>query len=144
MPRSNRNLCAVWWQYIYPITALTILCTLGLSFLGLTAGIAWSVVGLLLVFGLFVIAPVTAILATRGVWDSSPMKWLPTGPRVDEPTDELDNSVRALREQYVAGKLTEAEFERRLEHRLEDGEPSNDVTEQTTRATKGRERDVDR
>lgn len=120
MSRTNANLCAVWWQYIYPITALTILVTLGLSFFGLTTGIALPFVVGLLFFGLFVFAPVTAILSQMGLGNSEPVKWLPTGPRVDEPADDVDPHVMSLRERYVAGKISEEEFERQLDQHFDE------------------------
>lgn len=93
-------------------TTVTVFLVLGTGFVALFAGVGWF--WAIWVLGFAVIVPLVAILSDEET------------ERGEEPEDEPvpADPIERLKQQYAAGELTEAEFERRLERRLaDDGEP---------------------
>lgn len=103
--------------------------TFGLTVLAAVLG--WeSIVPVIFVLGFFIVVPLVALLG-----DSLPIVESETDGAAIERDETADDPVARLRAQYAEGKLSDEEFERRLERLLE----TEDVE-----ATGSRERVFDR
>lgn len=119
--------------------------------IGLVAIVSFGLTSVFAVLGLGVAVPLTFItgfflliplIALLG--DDLPMIESPSDESTPEEHQPVQDPIDQLREEYATGKISEAEFDRRLEKLLETENIEQSGSEQSTRAELERLREKER